>query len=85
MLSPLFTYFDTQSVARHITDPYVTTYLRLAATVVGVSTPVTIGALRAIGATALLQGKVPLEMIKLVGWWRSDEVFLYLYIHNRKP
>jgi hypothetical protein len=51
-------------------------------TVVGVSTPVTIGALRATGATALLQGKVPLEMIKLVGRWRSDEVFRYLHTQS---
>jgi hypothetical protein len=80
--SPLFTYYDAQGVARRIADRYVTTYLRLSATVVGVSIPVTVGALRATGATALLQGKVPLEMIKLVGRWRSDEVFRYLHTQS---
>jgi hypothetical protein len=78
----VFTYYDAQGVARRIADRYVTTYLRLAATVVGVSIPVTVGALRATGATALLQGKVPLEMIKLVGRWRSDKVFRYLHTQS---
>jgi hypothetical protein len=34
------------------------------------------------GATALLQGKVPEELIKLVGRWRSDGVFKYLHAQS---
>ncbi len=35
------------------------------------------------GATALLQGKVPIGLIKLVSHWRSDEVFRYLHTQSK--
>jgi hypothetical protein len=38
----------------------------------------TVGALRNTGAQALLEADVPVEILKLIGRWRSDEVFRYL-------
>jgi hypothetical protein len=56
-------------------DRYVTAHLRVVGIYLGLDVTTTAGALRCIGATALLQAKVPLELIKLVGRWCSDKVF----------
>jgi hypothetical protein len=80
--TPLYTYFDQAGTSRRITDRALTAHLRIAATLLGLNVSTTAGALRCTGATALLQGKVPLELIKLVGRWRSDEVFKYLHAQS---
>jgi hypothetical protein len=75
-------YFDTAGVSRRITDRQLTAHLRIAATLLALSKNTSADALRCTGATALLQGKVPLELIKLAGCWRSDEVFKYLHAQS---
>ena len=42
----------------------------------------TIGALRCTGATILLEGGIPTDLIRLLGRWRSDEVFRYLHTQS---
>jgi hypothetical protein len=79
---PLYVYFDQAGTSRRISDRQLTAHLRIAATLLGLNVNTTAGALRCTGATALLQGKVPLELIKLVGRWRSDEVFKYLHCQS---
>ena len=80
--TPLYVYYDHAGVSRRISDRHLTAHLRIAATLLGLKVNTTAGALRCTGATALLQGKVPLELIKLVGRWRSDEVFKYLHAQS---
>jgi hypothetical protein len=79
----LFWYYDDARVARRIADRYVTNFLKLTASLLGHEFQTTAGALRCTGATALLEGQVPIHLIKLVGRWRSDEVFRYL--HTQSP
>lgn len=80
--TPLYVYYDTSGTPRRIADRYLTQQLRIAASLLGLTVATTAGALRCTGATALLQGKVPIELIKLVGRWRSDEVFRYLHTQS---
>jgi hypothetical protein len=75
--TPLFIY-QNQGVSHRITDRMITDHLRLAGVAVQQPQPYTVGALRNTGAQALLQAQVPLPLIKLIGRWRSDEVFRYL-------
>ena len=60
----------------------MTKYLKAVALSVEVDQPPTIGALRCTGATALLEGNIPTSLIKLLGRWRSDEVFRYLHTQS---
>ena len=60
----------------------MTKYLRAVALSVEVDRSPTIGALRCTGATALLEGNIPTSLIKLLGRWRSDEVFRYLHTQS---
>ena len=80
--TPLFVYYDEHHTAREITDRLMTNYLRTIALSCAPGTAPTIGALRCTGATALLEGGVPLELIRLMGRWRSDEVFRYLHTQS---
>jgi hypothetical protein len=80
--TPLYTYHDELGVPCRIADPYVTAHLQVAATFLGLDVTTTAGSLRCTGVTALLQAKVPLELIKLVRRWRSDEVFRYLHTQS---
>jgi hypothetical protein len=64
----------------HIVDHRLTVHLHIAATLLGLNFTTTAGVLHYMGAMALLQGKVPLELIKLVGRWRSNEDFKYLHV-----
>jgi hypothetical protein len=75
--TPLFVFF-IQGIQHRVTDRMITAHLRLAGLVVQQPNDYTVGALRNTGAQALLQAKTPLPMIKLIGRWRSDEVFRYL-------
>jgi hypothetical protein len=70
--TPLYVYYDQAGVSRRISDHHLMGHLRIAATLLGLNVTTTAGALCCMGATALLQAKVPLELIKLVGRWRSD-------------
>jgi hypothetical protein len=80
--TPLYVYYDAEGTARCIADRYLTQQLRIASSLLGLNVATLAGALRCTGATALLQGKVPIELIKLVGRWRSDEVFRYLHTQS---
>lgn len=75
--TPLFVYFN-QGVQHRITDRMITEHLRIAGVAINQPALYTVGALRNTGAQSLLQAQVPLPMIKLIGRWRSDEVFRYL-------
>ena len=80
--TPIFTYYSEFGVACNVTDRMMTKYLRAVALSVEVDRPPTIGALRCTGATALLEGNIPTSLIKLLGRWRSDEVFRYLHTQS---
>ena len=80
--TPLFTYYDQWGVPRKITDRMMTKYLRACALSVEVDQLPSISALRCTGATALLEGDIPTGLIKLLGRWRSDEVFRYLHTQS---
>lgn len=78
----LFTYYDAKGVQKRVTDRMLSQHLKLAAHMLGLDISPNAGALRATGATALLQGKVSTGLIKLIGRWRSDEVFRYLHTQS---
>ena len=80
----LYTYYDAQHRQHHLGSTQLTEYLRLACQITG-QPPNTVSAraLRATGATALLQGHVPIQLIQLLGRWRSDEVFRYLHTQSQ--
>ena len=60
----------------------MTTFLRALSLVVPTDQHPTIGALRCTGATILLEGGIPADLIKLLGRWQSDEVFRYLHTQS---
>ena len=79
----LYTYFDQRGRPHHLSSSHLTEYLRLACIMCNLPTDtLSARALRATGATALLQGRVPIALIQLVGRWRSDEVFRYLHTQS---
>ena len=79
----LYTYFDSNRRPHHIGSSHLTELLRLACLLHHLPTDtVSARALRTTGATALLQGHVPISLIQLVGRWRSDEVFRYLHTQS---
>jgi hypothetical protein len=80
--TPLYTFYDEQGVCRWVADRYLTNALRIHALALNLTCEVTIGALRCTGATAMLNSKFPIELIKLIGRWRSDEVFRYLHTQS---
>ena len=80
--TPLFIYYDKDGKKRKITDRLMTKYLRTTALSLEVDQLPSIGALRCTGATALLEGHIPTGMIKLLGRWRSEEVFRYLHTQS---
>jgi hypothetical protein len=60
----------------------LTSMLRIQALTLAPNTTISIAGLRATGATALLNAGTALPLIKLVGRWRSDEVFRYFHAHS---
>ena len=80
--TPLFIYYDQWNVGRKVTDRMMTKYLRASALSLEVDQLPSISALRCTGATALLEGNIPTGLIKLLGRWRSDEVFRYLHTQS---
>lgn len=80
--TPLYCYVNEQGSLLQITDRQMTQYLRAIALSVETEQLPSIGALRCTGATALLEGNVPVSLIKLLGRWRSDEVFRYLHTQS---
>jgi hypothetical protein len=81
--TPLYTFF-LQGKTHRVTDRMMTAHLRLAGIAVNQPADYTVGALRNTGAQSLLQGSVPLPLIKLLGRWRSDEVFRYLTANSEQ-
>ena len=80
--TPIYTYYDSYGLSRKITDRMMTSFLQALSLVVPTDQPATIGALRCTGATILLEGGIPTDLIKLLGRWRSDEVFRYLHTQS---
>jgi hypothetical protein len=80
--TPLYSYYTEHGTLNYITDRHMTKYLRAISLSVTTEQLPTIGALRCTGATALLEGNVPVSLIKLLGRWRSDEVFRYLHTQS---
>lgn len=80
--TPLYIYYDETNTQRKITDRLMTKYLRGISLSVPTAQLPSIGALRCTGATALLEGGVDTSLIKLLGRWRSDEVFRYLHTQS---
>ena len=79
----LYTYFDSHRRPHHLGSTHLTEFLRLACLLQNLpADTVSARALRATGATALLQGHVPISLIQLLGRWRSDEVFRYLHVQS---
>jgi hypothetical protein len=79
----LFVYYN-QGEAHRVTDRMITKQLRLAGIAVNQPGDYTVGALCNTGAQSLLQANVPLTLIKLLGCWRSDEVFCYLTANSKQ-
>ena len=84
--TPLHTYFDDQHRKRSVSSAMITSLLRAAALSIpghaGVD-PANIAArsLRASGAMALLLGGIDPDKIRILGRWRSDAMFRYLFGH----
>jgi hypothetical protein len=76
--------FFNQNQTHRVTDRMITDHLRLAGIAVNQPGDYTVGALRNTGAQSLLQANVPLTLIKLLGRWRSDEVFRYLTANSEQ-
>ena len=70
-----------------LTAAMLTSTLRLHAAIHAPTVCVSTASLRATGATALLAAGTALHLIKLVGRWRSDEVFRYFHTcaHHTDP
>ena len=82
--TPLYCYYDSTGLQRYISDRMLTEHLRLAASTIGDLTNYTVGMLRNTGAQALLEAETPLPMLKLIGRWRSDEIFRYLTAQSER-
>jgi hypothetical protein len=72
---------------RKIDTTSLTTHLRIAVTSLGASygispKEISIRSLRSSGAMAILCAKVDLDMIQLLGHWRSDEMLRYLHVQS---
>jgi hypothetical protein len=80
--TPLYRFYDKHDQPRRITDHLLTSSLRMCAALLQLDVDTTVGALRCTGATAALEGDVPVSLIKLLGRWRSDEVFRYLHLQS---
>ena len=80
----LCTVFATNCPPRHVTAAILTTHLRASATALLPTTgfppaEISARALRAGGAMALLCAQVDSDVIRLIGRWKSDEMFRYLH------
>jgi hypothetical protein len=79
----LYCYYDGSGMVRCIANRYVTAFLQITASLLGLEGQTRGGALHLLaGATALLKGKVPIPLIKLIGRWRSNKVFCYLHAQS---
>ena len=76
--TPLYVFYDPTG-PKALTSRILTAMLRLHALQHAPDLSVSAASLRPTGATALLTAGVPIELIKLVGRWRSDEVFRYFH------
>lgn len=83
--TPLYSFFDQSW--QHITTTILTHYLRQAVITLGTtygiaSGEVSVRSLRSSGAMSLLCARVDTDMIRLLGWWRSDEMLRYLHVQT---
>ena len=80
--TPLYTFWDDSGIKRNAADRNLAAFLRLGAASLNLDCETTAGSLRATGASALLAANTPIPLIKLMGRWRSDEVFRYLHLQT---
>jgi len=80
--TPIYTYYNEYGAARSVSDRLMTKYLRTFTISIPVEQSPSVSALRCLGATALMEGNIPPGLIKLLGRWRSDEVFRYLHTQS---
>ena len=77
-----YTFWDEAGTKRNVADRNLTAFLRIGARSLNLACDTTAGSLRATGASALLAANTPIPLIKLMGRWRSDEVFRYLHLQT---
>ena len=80
--TPLHQYFNSGKQPCTITAQQLTAQLRLHATSQALDVDVSAGALRATGATSMLNSNVNVTTIKLLGRWRSDAVMRYFHVQS---
>lgn len=78
--TPLFVFYHTGLPLR-LSSRILTATLRVHADIRAPHAHISAAGIRATAATALLSGRVPIHLIKLLGRWRSDEVFRYFHTH----
>ena len=84
--TPLHVYYDETGTKRAVSSAMITSLLRSAALTIpghaGVDpTNIAARSLRSSGAMALLLGGIDPDRIRILGRWRSDAMFRYLYSH----
>ena len=82
--TPLATYYDTTGKSHNISPKCISDILKLATRFLGPTfglspDDISASSLRASGAMALLCAKVDSSTIRLIGRWRSNEMFRYLH------
>jgi hypothetical protein len=88
LTTPIARYFD-RGKWHNVTSTHISTTLNKAAvTFLGptlgfLASYVSARSLRAAGAMTLLCTHVDTEIIRLVGWWRSDEMLHYLHVQAK--
>jgi len=85
---PLATYYTTTNHQQGVLAKDITAALRMATTIVGDSVgftqkDISARSLRAGGAMALLCADIDPDIIRLLGRWKSDTMFRYLFIQAR--
>lgn len=77
--TPLFTFYPSVQRPFYITSRILTAMLRISSQTLCPDLNPTVACLGATGATALLSAGTSDTVLKLLGRWRSDEVFRYLH------
>lgn len=78
--TPLFVFYADGRPLR-ISSRILIATLRVHSAILAPHVHISVAGLRATAATALLSGHTPIHLIKLLGRWRSDEVFRYFHTH----
>jgi hypothetical protein len=84
LTTPIYTYY-THNSTRKVTTSMLSSQLRQTCTALGASVgvhpnDVSVRSLRSSGAMALLCADVDSDRIRLLGWWKSDEMLRYPHV-----